>query len=253
MKKIVSNVLIVSIQLIVGGLFLIMLFSDSNENNKVVVVENDNLNKMADSVSELFVIEQANKVLVDETKLVDLITDEEAKKLAQEEAEKKAQEEEAAKKAAEEAEKKAAEEEAARKVQEEESRNTVTVDATGYFSNPAMGFNVTTNNRTYNLSDEEFNIVAGVIGCEASGDVNDALAVATVILNRADNRGQTPVQVVSAPYQFSCYSHQKITSNSVVALKSAISGIRNSNYQSFNGWYSGISDNYIVYGGNRYY
>ena len=64
MKKIVSNVLIVSIQLIVGGLFLIMLFSDSNENNKVVVVENDNLNKMADSVSELFVIEQANKVLV---------------------------------------------------------------------------------------------------------------------------------------------------------------------------------------------
>ena len=51
MKKIVSNVLIVSTQLIIGGLFLFMLFSDNNEDNKVVVVENDNLNKMADAVS----------------------------------------------------------------------------------------------------------------------------------------------------------------------------------------------------------
>ena len=126
MKKIVSNVLIVSIQLIVGGLFLFMLFSDSNENNKVVVVENVNLNKMADSVSELFVIEQANKVSVDETKLVDLITDEEAKKLAQEEAEKKAKEEEA-KKAQEEAERKAKEEEEAKKAQEEAQRVAASV------------------------------------------------------------------------------------------------------------------------------
>ena len=38
MKKIVSNILIVSTQLIIGALFLVMLFSDKNENNKVVVV-----------------------------------------------------------------------------------------------------------------------------------------------------------------------------------------------------------------------
>ena len=65
MSKIVSNVLLVSLQLIVGGLFLCMLFSDSNEDNKVVVIENDNLNKMADSVSALFTIEKnlQNEVL----------------------------------------------------------------------------------------------------------------------------------------------------------------------------------------------
>ena len=54
MKKIVSNVLIVSTQLIVGGLFLFMLFSNKTEDNRVVVVENNNLDKMADAVSELF-------------------------------------------------------------------------------------------------------------------------------------------------------------------------------------------------------
>ena len=57
MKKIVSNVLIVSTQLIVGGLFLFMLFSDNNEDNRVVVVDNNNLGKMADAVSELFVVD----------------------------------------------------------------------------------------------------------------------------------------------------------------------------------------------------
>ena len=129
MKKIVSNVLIVSTQLIIGALFLVMLFSDSNENDKVVVVENDNLNKMADAVSELFVEEEAEKPVIDETKQVDLITEEqrkareEAKRVAEEkakaEAEAKAKAEAEAKakaeaeaKAKEEAEKAAAEAEA---------------------------------------------------------------------------------------------------------------------------------------------
>lgn len=39
MKKIVSNVLIVSTQLIIGGLFLFMLFSDNNEDNITESVE----------------------------------------------------------------------------------------------------------------------------------------------------------------------------------------------------------------------
>ena len=98
MKKIVSNVLIVSTQLIIGALFLFMLFSDSNEDNKVVVVENDNLNKMADAVSELFVADQMeNKV--DDQKEVDLISEEERK--AQEEAAAKAKAEEVKPKTAE--------------------------------------------------------------------------------------------------------------------------------------------------------
>ena len=128
MKKIVSNVLIVSTQLIIGALFLVMLFSDKSENDKVVVVENDNLNKMADAVSELFVEEEAEKPVIDETKQVDLITEEqrkareEAKKVAEAkakaEAEAKAKAEAEAKAKAEaeakakEAEKAAAEEEA---------------------------------------------------------------------------------------------------------------------------------------------
>ena len=54
MKKIVSNAVIVGSQLLVGGLFLVMLFTGKPENNMVVVVENSNMNKMADVVSSLF-------------------------------------------------------------------------------------------------------------------------------------------------------------------------------------------------------
>ena len=90
MKKIVSNILIVSTQLIIGALFLVMLFSDNDENSKVVVVENNNLNKMADAVSELFVEEEAEKPVIDETKQVDLITEEQRK--AREEAKRVAEE-----------------------------------------------------------------------------------------------------------------------------------------------------------------
>ena len=57
MKKIVSNTLVVGTQLIVGGLFLFMLFSGTSVDKKVVLVNNNNLNKMSDAVNELFVIE----------------------------------------------------------------------------------------------------------------------------------------------------------------------------------------------------
>ena len=90
MKKIVTNGLVVGTQLIVGGLFLFMLFSEDNVDSRVVVVENDNLNKMADSVTELFVVDH----VVAEP--VDLISEEELKSAE----EKKRQEEEAARKAA---------------------------------------------------------------------------------------------------------------------------------------------------------
>ena len=80
MKKIVSNVLIVSTQLIVGGLFLFMLFSN-NENDKVIVVKNNNLDRMADSVSELFVANKLEKAVVDEKKEEALLA-EEAQRIA---------------------------------------------------------------------------------------------------------------------------------------------------------------------------
>lgn len=251
MKKIVSNVLIVSSQLIVGGLFLFMLFSDKTENSRVVVVENNNLDKMADAVSELFVVDHAvsNDSTDDET-----ATEEELKSTEQkqkEEEEKKKAEEEAAR-LAQEAEAKRQQEEATKKAQEEAAKSATVVDASGYISKPAMGFNVTTGNRTYSLNNGEFSIVAGVVACEAVSK-DDALAVMSVILNRADARGMTPVQVVSQAGQFSCYYHQGDPSRFASVVTDALNGIRNNNYSSFNGAYSGVSDNYIVSNGNRFY
>lgn len=253
MKKIVSNVLIVSTQLIVGGLFLFMLFSDSNEDNRVVVVENNNLDKMADAVSELFVVDHAVVEDLDKQKEEELIAAEQ--KRLEEEAIAKA---EAEAKAAAEAEEAArlAQEEAQRIAQEEAQRNQVVVDATGYISKPAAGFNVTTGNKTYTLDDNQFAILATVVICESNrSSKDDILAVMSVILNRADRNGIDPVSVVAAPYQFSCYSGQgTIVSESVAkVMRDALNGVRNNNYYGFRSWVSSsYSNNYIVDGGNRY-
>ncbi len=159
MKKIVSNVLIVSTQLIIGALFLFMLFSNGDEDNKVVVVENDNLNKMADAVSELFVEEEAEKPVIDENKQVDLITEEqrkareEAKRLAEEkakaEAEAKAKAEAEAKAKAEAEAKAKAEAEAREKA--ERNRAAYTSDARA-LQNYAHGLVV----GTYGWSEADF-------------------------------------------------------------------------------------------------
>jgi len=257
MKKIVSNVLIVSTQLIVGGLFLFMLFSDSKEDNRVVVVENNNLDKMADAVSELFVVDHNVVVDLDKQKEEELIAAEQ-KRLEEEarlkaEAEAKALAEAQAAEAA-----RIAQEEAQRKAQEEAQRNAVVVDATGYISKPALGFNVTTGNKTYSLSDEEFAILATVVSCEANkSSRDDILAVMSVILNRADSSRypNDPVSVVAAPYQFSCYTGAGSVPNETVAsvMRDALNGIRNNNYYSFNAWYTNRSENYIVTRGNRYF
>lgn len=247
MNKIVSNVLIVSTQLIVGGLFLFMLFSDNNEGNRVVVVENNNLDKMADAVSELFVVDHA--VVEDEAKKQQ---EEEELKAAEEqrrlEEEAKAREEEAAR---------LAQEEAERKAQEEALKNQVVMNANGYISKPALGFNVTTGNRAYALNNGEFSIVSSVVACEAVSK-DDALAVMSVILNRADARGISPVAVVAQAGQFSCYSSATGTgkgdpSRFASVVKDALDGIRNNSYHSFNGMYSGVSENYIVSNGNRFF
>ncbi len=54
MKKIVSNITIVGSQLLVGGLFLGMLFSGKPEDDMAVVVKNRNMNRMSDVVTTLF-------------------------------------------------------------------------------------------------------------------------------------------------------------------------------------------------------
>ena len=261
MRKIVSNVLIVSTQLIVGSLFLFMLFSDNKEDGRVAVVENNNLDKMADAVSELFVVDHTVVVEVDTQKEEELI-DAEQKRL-EEEARIKAEEEakaleEAARLAQEEAARLAQEEEERRKALEEEARQLTVVDASGYISKPALGFNVTTDNKTYSLSDEDFSVLAAVVSCEANkSSKDDILAVMSVILNRTDSSRypNDPVAVVAAPYQFSCYTGKGITPNETVAsvMRDALNGVRNNDYYGFRSWQTvGYSDNYIVERGNRY-
>ena len=256
MKKIVSNILIVSAQLLVGGLFLLTLFSNNDADNSVVVVRNNNLDKMADSVSELFVESLTQTKEVNDSTVEEIRTAEEAEKeRARIEAEEKAKAEaEAQAKAQAEAERKQEEE---RKAQEEAARQAVVVNANGYISKPGSGFNVTTGNTTYSLSGSDFVAVSAVINCEGTSK-DDMLAVASVILNRADARGQTPLQVVSAAGQFTCYTmyvngSASSSGGSDQVLTDALNGIRNNNYHSFNGMYSGVSDNYIVSNGNRFY
>lgn len=250
MKKIVSNILIVSAQLLVGGLFLLTLFSNNDVDNSVVVVRNNNLDKMADSVSVLFAENLAQTKVVNDSTVEEIRTAEEAEKeRARIEAEEKAKAEAEA-----EAERKQEEE---RKAQEEAARQAVVVNANGYISKPGSGFNVTTGNATYSLSGSDFTAVSAVINCEGTSK-DDMLAVASVILNRADARGQNPLQVVSAPGQFTCYTmyvngSASSSGGSDQVLTDALNGIRNNNYHSFNGMYSGVSDNYIVANGNRFY
>ena len=128
----VSNVLVVSTQLIVGGLFLFMLFSNSNGDNKVVAVNNNNLDKMADAVTLLFDSEEVPEVnVIDEEakKREEELKTAEQKRAEEEAARKKAEEEAARKKAEEEAARKKAEEEAARKKAEEEARQSAVLSS----------------------------------------------------------------------------------------------------------------------------
>lgn len=252
LKKIVAGTLIVLVQLVFSALFLVAFLNAGNVKAKLVVVENKNLSKMADSVNSLF-ISNDELLAIKLSKNVEekLITTEEADKIrAEEQAKKEAEEKarlEAEKKAKEEAEAKAkADAEAAAA-----ARNTVVTSTNGYISKPGAGFNVTTGNRVYQISDSDFNVVSGVVTCEATSK-DDALAVMSVILNRADARGLTPLQVVAQPGQFSCYYKQGNPSTYASVVQDALNGIRNNNYHSFNGWWSQYQ-NYIVEGGNRFY
>ncbi len=58
MKKITVKVITISSQILVVGLFLLSLFVGKGNNDKVAVVYNNNFEKMADSTSSLFKIEE---------------------------------------------------------------------------------------------------------------------------------------------------------------------------------------------------
>ena len=173
MKKIVSNVLIVSTQLIVGGLFLFMLFSNKTEDNRVVVIENNNLDKMADAVSELFVVDHAvnvSKAEEDAKKEEELKS--EQQRIAEEE-KRKAEEAEAARIAQEEAERKAQEEAAAKKAQEEEAARKAAAVSSSSNSVSALqsyAHNLVIN--TYGWSEEDYNSLVLLWNAESGWRVN---------------------------------------------------------------------------------
>ena len=157
--------------------------------------------------------------------------------------------------------------------QEIESTPLVSVDASKYIDNEAMGFKVTEGNKTYDLSDYEFDVVVAVVSGEFDKNFDDALGVVSVILNRCDSdkwrswAGSSPYQQVIRAGQFEVYfggsylaympGGSKYGGQKYNIAKQAVidglNGIRNNEYLGFRAWFvSSYSDKYIVYGGNRY-
>ena len=149
----------------------------------------------------------------------------------------------------------------------------VSIDADKYINNEAMGFVVSEENKQYDLSDNEFDVVVAVVSTEFDKNLNDALGVVSVILNRCDSdkwvkwAGPSPYDQVVMRGQFEVYSSgaylaympsgSKYGSSKYEIAKQAVldglNGIRNNNYLGFRAWWiSGYSDKYIVSGGNRY-
>lgn len=135
-----------------------------------------------------------------------------------------------------------------------------------YSNVPERGFNVTDNNLKYELSQSDYNLLVAVISSESNKTRDDILAVTSVILNRCDGSGKTPVQVVSAPGQFTGYlaghynrylnGDGSLTSNTSLVqevVNDALNGIRNNHFYSFRSWNSySYSDYYITEYGNRF-
>ena len=253
MKRKVSSLIVIASQLLIVGVFFVTVFnSDIKVEKHVSVVHNENLNKIATSVSLLF---EEEKIPV-EDKIEDLVLEElpsleviasEVDKLEEELKEEK--------------------EEVV------ESTPLVSVDASKYSGNEAMGFKVTEGNKEYSLTDEEFNVVVAVVAGEFDKNLNDALGVVSVILNRCDSEtwakwaGSSPYKQVIKKGQFEVYQKgyylpympdgSKYGSSKYEIAKQAVidglNGIRNNEYLGFRAWYlSNYSDKYIVSGGNRY-
>ena len=135
-----------------------------------------------------------------------------------------------------------------------------------YLNLPEKGFEVTNNNRKYELNNEDFVLLVSVVSSESNKTVDDILAVMSVILNRSDNSGKTPIEVITARGQFSGYldgyykrylnGDGTLTANTALVqevVTDALNGVRNNHYYSFRSWntYS-YSENYISEYGNRF-
>ena len=251
MKRKVVNTLVIGSQLLIVGLFFVTVFSEKVSVKKyVTTIHNDNINKIATSVSLLFEEEEVVPVV----SITEDLTLKELPSVDELEAENETKTEE--------------------NKQEEviESTPLVSLDSSKYRSVEAKGFVVTDNNKTYSLSDYEFNVVVAVVAGEGGNNLDDALGVVSVILNRCESNqwgylGSSPYSQVTAAGQFSVYLENiylkympggssyggSIYNNAKQAVIDGFNGIRNNNYLGFRAWFiNGYSDNYIVENGNRY-
>lgn len=135
-----------------------------------------------------------------------------------------------------------------------------------YTSIPELGFNVTLGNKKYDLSLSDYDLLVAVVASESNVYKDDILAVMSVILNRADAKNISPIDVITAKGQFSGYlgghylkymnSDGSLTSKTAhiqEVVSDALNGLRNNNYYSFrSNWVVDYSDNLIVPKGNRY-
>lgn len=251
MRRTVSNLLVIGTQLLIVGLFFTTVFiNDIKISENVSVVNNDNLNKIATSVSLLFEEEKLGDI---EKKLDDIVISElpsidEVNETIEKQPD----------------------------VKEEEiidSKPLYSIDASKYINNESMGFVVSEGNKQYDLPDNQFDVLVAVVSSEFDKDLNDALAVVSVILNRCDSdkwiswSGPSPYDQVIKSGQFEVYSSGAYlsfmpngsrygTSKYEIAKQAVLdglNGIRNNSYLGFRAWWiSGYSDKYIVNGGNRY-
>lgn len=255
MRRTVSNLIVITCQLLIVGLFFGTVFNDDIKVEKYVsTIHNKNLDKIATSVSLLFKEETSSTIEKMEQKLDDMTLEELPSTNLIKEEEKTDDD----------------------SVSEEpviESTPLVSVDASKYIDKEEMGFKVTEGNKTYELDGYEFDVVVAVVSGEFDKNFDDALGVVSVILNRCDSdkwrswAGATPYQQVIRAGQFevyfagsylaympggSQYGGQKynIAKQAVI---DGLNGIRNNEYLGFRAWFvSSYSDKYIVYGGNRY-
>ena len=254
MRRTIIGLMVIGCQLLIVGFFFGTIFNnDVRVEKHVSTIHNDNLNKIATSVSLLFeneedtlpVTKTMEEMVLEELPSIDQL-DEEVKKIENNEDNQK---------------------------NEVQSTPLSSVEASKYIGNEPMGFVVTEGNRTYSLNDYEFNVVVAVVSGEFDKNKDDALAVVSVILNRCDSdtwrqwAGDTPYKQVIRAGQFEIYfggDYMKYMPGGSQfgsekyniarqAVLDGLNGIRNNNYLGFRAWWiSSYSDKYIVAGGNRY-
>lgn len=146
--------------------------------------------------------------------------------------------------------------------------SAASIDTSVYKSNPDNGFVVTTGNATYQVSDQQRDTLYAIVAAESDKSYDDALGVASVIMNRCEDSwcantfGANPYNQATAKGQFSVYSggngvYTRYTGGNAPetvrkAVDDALNGVRNCEYLYFRSNGSSYSNNMITSSGNRY-